>query len=116
MKERRGGGNETEQSFAISFCTYIHLYLYISHFALIFLTKNCTVFTIGIVFYISFIRIFIAHFPTVNRSFVPLPFLSYSSSSPPSLLFPFFHYGANFLFFRIENDRHGKNERESCVR
>lgn len=102
-REREGEEEETKWSNLCYFILYISIYN--SHFALIFLTKNCTVFTIGIVFYISFIRTFIAHFPTVNRSFVP--FLSYSSTSP------FFHYGANFLFFRIENDRYEKNDRKS---
>lgn len=39
MKERRGGGNETEQSFAISFCTYIHRSIYLSFRSYIFNKK-----------------------------------------------------------------------------
>lgn len=78
-RRRRRRERNGEQSALFHFVLSIN-----SHFALIFLTKNCTVFTIGIVFHISFIRTFIAHFPTVNRSFVPSSFsLLFHHPLPP---------------------------------
>lgn len=111
-KEEEG---ETKRSNHLLFhFVRIYIDLYISHFALIFLTKNCTVFTIGIVFYISFIRTFIAHFPTVNRSFVPLPFLSYSSSSLPPL--SFFSLWCKFSVFSYRKwSTREKRERKLCT-
>lgn len=111
-KEEEG---ETKRSNHLLFhFVRIYIDLYISHFALIFLTKNCTVFTIGIVFYISFIRTFIARFPTVNRSFVPLPFLSYSSSSLPPL--SFFSLWCKFSVFSYRKwSTREKRERKLCT-
>lgn len=102
------GEGETKRSNPCYFISYISIYN--SHFALIFLTKKNL--------YCIYNRHCLLHFlyPNFYCTFPHGESLFCSSSF--SFLFlltssPFIHHGANFLFFRIENDRHGKNDRES---